>query len=256
MKLAGKVALVTGAGGGLGQGIVTCLAKAGADIALADLKPDNMKSVEQEVKILGRQTTLIEVDVTQWDQVQAMFEKCESDLGKVDVVVNNAGIVISSFVEQLAEDDWDRMMNINTKGVFLCCKAGLPALRKQGGGSIINVASIAGKKGNPTLGGYNASKFAVIGLTQSLALEVARENITVNAICPGIIRTAMWDYLAGLYKRPDETLEDSWNRSVQSTIPQGRAQTPEDIGELAVYIASAPNMTGQSINIDGGIVMH
>lgn len=256
MKLSGKTALVTGAGGGLGQGIVMSLAKAGADVALADMNLDSVKPVQSEVEALGRKSTTIEVDVTQWDQVQAMYEKCEKDLGKIDIVVNNAGVVKASFVETLEEADWDRMMNINAKGVFLCCKAALQHLRKQGGGAIINVSSIAGKKGNPTMSAYNASKFAVIGFTQSLALEVAKENITVNAICPGIIRTAMWDYLAELFRRPDETLEESWQRSVAATIPQGRAQTPEDIGELAVYIASAPNLTGQSINIDGGIMMH
>ena len=256
MKLAGKTALVTGAGGGLGQGIVMSLAKAGADVALADLNLEMVQSVQGEMNALGRKSSAIEVDVTRWNQVQAMYEKCEKDLGKIDIVVNNAGVVVANFVEALEEADWDRMMNINAKGVFLCCKAVLPHLRKQGGGAIINVSSIAGKKGNPTMSGYNASKFAVIGFTQSLAQEVAKENITVNAICPGIIRTAMWDYLADLLKRPDETLEESWQRSVESTIPQGRAQTPEDIGELAVYIASARNLTGQAINIDGGIVMH
>ena len=256
MKLNGKTALVTGAGGGLGQGIVLSLARAGADIALADLNLETVQKVQSQLEDLGRKTSAITVDVTQWDQVQAMFEKGEKDLGKIDIVVNNAGVVVSSFVENLEEKDWDRMMNINAKGVFLCCKAALPYLRKNGGGSIINVSSIAGKTGNMTMAGYCASKFAVIGFTQSLAKEVAREDITVNAICPGIIRTAMWDYLAELFKRPDETIEESWQRSVESTIPQGRAQTPEDIGELAVYIASAPNLTGQAINIDGGIVMH
>jgi len=256
MKLAGKTALVTGAGGGLGKGIALALAKEGADVALADLNTEILQGIEKEVRALDRKTTCIEVDVTQWDRVQAMFEKCEKDLGKVDIVVNNAGVVVASSVEAMEEQVWDRIMNINAKGVFLCCKAALPHLRKQGGGSIINLSSIAGKKGNPAMSAYNASKFAVIGFTQSLAQEVAKENITVNAICPGIIRTAMWDYLAGLFKQPDETLEDSWQRVVQSQIPQGRAQTPEDIGELAVYIASARNMTGQAINIDGGMVMH
>jgi len=256
MILSQKVALVTGAGGGIGQGIALAMASAGADVALADLDREMMLKVEEEIRALGRNTSRISVDVTQWEQVQDMFNSCENELGKVDIVVNNAGIIIVNPVDLLKEAEWDRMMDVNAKGVFLCCKAALPHLRKQNRGSIINISSISGKNGYRTASGYCASKFAVIGFTQSLAKEVATEDITVNAICPGIIHTAMWDYLAGQGMQPGETIEASKQRSVENMIPQGRPQTPEDIGELAVYIASARNLTGQSINIDGGIVMH
>jgi meso-butanediol dehydrogenase/(S,S)-butanediol dehydrogenase/diacetyl reductase len=147
-------------------------------------------------------------------------------------------------------------MNVNVKGVFLTCKAGLPQLKRRRGSCIINVASVAGKNGQPGMAHYCASKFAVVGFTNALAKEVARSDIRVNAICPGILRTQMWEYLADTFKAPQETKEQSLQRLVGTIIPQGRPQTPEDIGQLAVYLATAPNVTGQAINVDGGMEMH
>ncbi|MCP4750544.1 MAG: SDR family oxidoreductase [Proteobacteria bacterium] len=256
MKLSGKVALVTGAGRGIGKAIAVSLAEAGADIALADVDLANAENAAQEIRNLGRKALAIQVDVSQWDPVRSMVERCDTELGRLDILVNSAGVVTVSFVERLEETEWDRMMNINAKGVFLCCKAAIPYLRKQSYGRIINVASVAGKNGNASMAGYCASKFAVVGFTNSLAKELTRDDITVNAICPGIIRTAMWDYMADISKKPGETLEEAWQRSVATLIPQRRPQTPEDMGELAVYLATAKNVTGQAINVDGGMEMH
>ena len=171
-------------------------------------------------------------------------------------MVCNAGVVNMAKVEDMSEEAWDLTFAVNTKGVFLSCQAAIPALKNRGGGVIINIASIAGKSGFGGLAHYCASKFAVVGFTNSLAKELAQTNIRVNAICPGILRTQMWEYLAESLKQPDESKEDSWQRWVKNVIPQGRPQTPDDIGQLAVYLAVAENVTGQAINVDGGIELH
>jgi meso-butanediol dehydrogenase/(S,S)-butanediol dehydrogenase/diacetyl reductase len=170
--------------------------------------------------------------------------------------VCNAGVVSIAPVERLSEETWDLTLDVNVKGVFLCCQAAIPHLRTRGGGAILNVASVAGKNGVPGMAHYCASKFAVVGFTNSLARELAGQGIRVNAICPGILRTQMWEYLAETLKAPGESREDSWQRYVRSMIPLGRPQTPEDIGQLAVYLVSAENVTGQAINVDGGMELH
>jgi len=256
MKLEGKVALVTGGGRGIGRGIALALAAEGADVAVADLDSATAKTVASEIEKLGRRAITVDVDVTQWDQVQTMVSRTVDELGRVDIAVQNAGVVRISTVEEMEEAVWDHVMAVNAKGVFLCCKAVIPVMKGQGGGKIINISSISGKRGAPTMAAYSASKFAVVGFTNSLAKELARDNITVNAICPGIIRTAMWDFLADKWKNPGETVEDSWQRHLDRAIPQGRAQTPEDMGHLAVYFATADNVTGQAVNVDGGAELH
>ena len=143
-------------------------------------------------------------------------------------------------VSKMDESDWDLTIDVNLKGVFLCCQAALPALRARGGGSIVNIASLAGKVGVPKLAHYCASKFGVVGFGSALAKEVAHHDITVNTICPGILRTQMWEYLAEELSEAGESKEESWERWIKSRIPLGRPQTPEDIGALVVYLATAP----------------
>lgn len=259
MQLEGKVALVTGGGRGLGQGIVMSLARAGADVAVADILPDNAERVAAEVRKLGRRAIALHTDVTRLDQVRKMVDQTVQQLGGLDIAVNNAGVISIKPVEELSEADWDHIFNVNAKGVFFCCKCEIPVMRKKGWGRIINIASIAGKMGFATLAHYSASKYAVVGFTASLALELARTGITVNAICPGIIGTAMWYGDTGLaekWKGEGENMEESWKRHQEALIPQGEGQTPEDMGQLAVYLASAPHVTGQSINVDGGTIAH
>ena len=185
-----------------------------------------------------------------------MVQETVSRLGALHILVCNAGVVSVSPVETMTEETWDLTFAVNVKGVFLSCQAAIPTLKTHGKGCIINIASIAGKNGSAGLAHYCASKFAVVGFSNSLAKELASANIRVNAICPGILRTQMWEYLAETLKRPEENKEAAWQRYIKGMIPLGRPQTPDDIGQLAVYLATAENVTGQAINVDGGIELH
>jgi meso-butanediol dehydrogenase/(S,S)-butanediol dehydrogenase/diacetyl reductase len=271
MGLDGKVALVTGGARGIGRGIALALARAGADIAIAEV--ERVASAAQqygnaavggytvarqtvaEIAALGRKAVAIQADVSRKDDTQRMVRETVAQLGGLDILVCNAGVVSMSPVATMTEEAWDLTMAVNVKGVFLSCQSAIAELAKRGG-VIINIASIAGKNGFPAMSHYCASKFAVVGFTNSLARELAASGIRVNAICPGILRTQMWEYLAEVMRTKGESKEDSWNRYVKTLIPLGRPQTPDDIGELAVYLASAENVTGQAINVDGGIELH
>lgn len=254
--LKGQIAVVTGAARGIGRGIALQLARAGADLLLADLLDEPLAKTANDVRELGRRAALAKVDVTQSAQVNAMIAQAVGDLGGLDILVNCAGVISIHPVSELTEKDWDFVMGVNAKGTFLGCKAALPHMRKKQRGRIINVASIAGKEGFPNLAHYSASKFAVVGFTNALAKEVAREGITVNAICPGIVRTYMWDLLSDEWKNAGESIEESWQRHQLTLIPQGRAQTPEDMGRLALFFATMDNVTGQAVNVDGGFTFH
>ena len=271
-QLRGKVALVTGGARGIGRGIAVALAEAGADVAIADIqeisggaqqygtqKIGGMTAAQEtvaEIASLGRRSMAIEADVRNKQDVSGMVEEARQQLGDPDILVCNAGVVSIAPVETMAEDTWDLTFAVNVKGVFLSCQAVIPLMKERRGGCIINVASVAGKNGSAGMAHYCASKFAVVGFTNALAKELAPHNIRVNAICPGILRTQMWEYLAETGKRPGESKEDAWKRITQTQIPLGRPQAPEDIGQLALYLTLAENVTGQAINVDGGMELH
>lgn len=272
MKLAGKVALVTGGARGIGRGIALALGREGADIVLAEV--DRVASAAQqygaaaisgyaaaretarEIEALGRRALAVEADVTRAADAERMIGDTVAGLGGLDILVCNAGVVHVSAVETMAEEEWDLTMAVNVKGVFLSCRAALPVLRQRPGACIINIASVAGKNGAPGMAHYCASKFAVVGFTNALAKEVAATGVRVNAICPGILRTQMWEYLSDRLRQQGEVKEDAWQRFVRTLIPLGRPQTPDDIGALAVYLATAENVTGQAMNVDGGMELH
>jgi meso-butanediol dehydrogenase/(S,S)-butanediol dehydrogenase/diacetyl reductase len=256
MKLQGKICYVTGGGHGIGRGIALTLAREGAHVLVADIDGAAAHAVAGEVSAFGVEGHSMTMDVTRGDDVQRLRSTIEEKFGRLDIAVNSAGVVSVQRVENMSEAEWDRIMDINAKGVFLCCQAALPLLRRNGAGTIVNISSVSGKDGYPGLAHYTASKYAVIGFTNSLAKELAREEITVNAICPGVVRTAMWDLLAEEWRNNDETAEESWQRQVLTFVPQGRPQTADDIGDLVVYLASARNLTGQAINVDGGLTSH
>lgn len=272
MKLKGKVALVTGGGRGIGEGVVKVLAREGASIAIAEADRVDWACNQYETKdIGGYQAALrlveqlrqqgtpaiaIEADVTKAADVKRMVELTVDRFGRIDILVNVAGVITVNTTENLSEEEWDSIMDTNAKGVFLCCKAVLGQMKKQGSGRIINFASIAGKNGFPTLPHYCASKFAVVGFTNSLAKEVARDNITVNAVCPGIVPTQMWVMLRRAWANAGESEEESYARQVSQIIPQGTDQTAEDMGKAVLYLALADHVTGQAINVDGGCTLH
>jgi meso-butanediol dehydrogenase/(S,S)-butanediol dehydrogenase/diacetyl reductase len=256
MKLANRVAIVTGGGRGIGRGIALAFARNGAHVVIGDIQPDTAQQVVQDITALGRKSLLFTVDVTSSDQVCAMVEGTIREMGKINILVNNAGIIKRQIVIDMNETTWDEIMAVNLKGTFICSKAVIPTMIPQKEGRIINIASIAGKQGAIGLSAYSSSKFGVIGFTQSLALELAKYNIKVNAICPGIIETYMWtDVLTPWVAHQEQrSTEDAW-RTVVNTIPLGRPQQPDDIGNMAVFLASngAANITGQALNVCGGL---
>lgn len=271
MDLQGKVAVVTGGARGIGRGIALALARQGVHVAVADLftpsqgtagydfsaEPDVQHTVAaieaQDVRALG-----VPVDVTQAHQIAAMVETVTRQLGPIDILCNNAGVLDTGLVTDTTEAQWDHVMNVNVKGVFLCSKAIAPGMIDRRQGRIINTASIAGKRGGARMGAYCASKFAVIGFTQSMAHEMAPHNVTVNAVCPGILGTAMW--MDVLIKERAEQAGRDWETTFEehasSLMPLGRPQTPDDIGQAVVYLAQADNVTGVALNVAGGMVMH
>ena len=268
-ELAGKVAIVTGGGTGIGKGIALRFAREGMKLALAGLEhapsADNQYgstriggySTAQAVAAeIGGDAIAIEADVADEAAVNAMFARTLDCFGRVDVVVNAAGSIVTHPIAEISAAEWDSIMDVNARGTFLVNKAAVIRMRAQGGGGrIINVASIAGRAGYPNIAHYCASKFAVVGFTAALAKEVAREDITVNCICPGIVGTQMWTHLSEARLEPGETRDQAFARIVEGFIPQGVPQTAEDMAALALYLAEAPHVTGQAINVDGGVLL-
>jgi NAD(P)-dependent dehydrogenase (short-subunit alcohol dehydrogenase family) len=247
----GKVALVTGGASGIGAGIARVLAATGGRVAVADLDEDAASAVAADLSGLG-----VHLDVTDRASTDAAVSRVEAELGPVDVLVNNAGISnVAPFCE-ITDADWDRLMGVNLRGVFIVTQRVLPSMLKRRSGRIINISSMAGKEGLPNLAHYCATKFGVIGLTQSLAKEVADRDVTVNAVCPGVVRTPLWDDPdTGILRELDG--ENGWQMFV-SGIPLGRPQSAEDIGHACAYLASdaAANITGEALNVSGGQQMH
>ncbi|MFV0254369.1 MAG: SDR family NAD(P)-dependent oxidoreductase [Beutenbergiaceae bacterium] len=254
--LVGKVALVTGGGRGIGEGIARSLGAAGATVVVADISADEAERVAQAIGDAGGQARAVELDVTSVPGIESVTESVLTELGRLDIAANSAGVLGIDPVEQIEPADWDRVMDVNAKGVFFCCRAQIAAMRAAGnGGTIVNIASLAGKYGIPRQSHYTASKFAVVGLTNALAKEVATEAITVNSICPGIVATRMWlgeGGTADTRRHPGESKQQSWERHQREMLPQGVAQTPEDIGSTVVFLAQSPHITGQALAVDGG----
>jgi meso-butanediol dehydrogenase / (S,S)-butanediol dehydrogenase / diacetyl reductase len=258
MTLANKVAVVTGGSRGIGAAIAHRFARDGAAVVLAANEP-SVEGVAEAIRAAGGQAAAIVADVTKVADVAAIYDLAESRFGRVDISVQNAGVITIARVEDLPEADWDKVMAVNTKGVFLCCQAAIARIRKHGGGGrLINTASGQARQGFIFTPHYAASKFGVVGITQSLAKEVAKEGITVNAFCPGIIETDMWAYndaawgkLMGDYA-PGELMAE-WVKN----IPMGRAGQGEDVAGLVAFLAGpdAAYITGQTINVDGGLIM-
>ena len=258
MSLAGKVAVVTGASRGIGAAITVRLARDGAAVVL-NANEAQIADVAQQIEAAGGRAIAVEGDVTSAADVARLYDEAERAYGRVDISVQNAGIITIARIEDMTEAEWDRVLAVNTKGVFLCCREAIGRIRKHGeGGRLINTASGQARQGFVFTPHYAASKFGVLGITQSLAKEVAREAITVNAFCPGIIETDMWAYndqawgkLLGDYA-PGELMQEWVNN-----IPMRRAGRGEDVAALVSFLAGpdAAYITGQTINVDGGLIM-
>ncbi len=247
MDLIGKVALVTGASRGIGQAVAVELAKAGADVIVNYIGNEAVaQETVEKVEALGRKALKIKADVGNADEVQAMVDEAHAAFGHIDVLVNNAGITRDGLLIRMKDSDWDDVLNINLKGVYLVSKAVAKLMVKQRSGRIINMTSVSGVTGNVGQANYAAAKAGVIGFTKTCAKELAARGITVNAVAPGFIETAMTDVL------PEKIKE-----GIAATVPLGRMGQPEEIAGVVTFLASdfARYITGQVLNVDGGMVM-
>lgn len=257
-KLAGRVAVVTGGGSGIGEGICRAFAAEGAVVAVADIDETAGERVTSEIVRVAGAAHSWKIDVTRGDDVERAADEIEQKLGPIEIWVNNAGVSkIVPFLE-CTEELWDLTMRVNLKGAFFGCRAAVRRMLPRKRGAIINMSSQSGKMGASHYQAYCASKFGVIGLTQSLAVEFAREGLRVNAICPGIVLTPMWEQQMAQYSRKKGIevggLQEYW----KGNIPAGRVATVSDVALTAVFLASDESsyIFGQAINVSGGSVMY
>jgi 3-oxoacyl-[acyl-carrier protein] reductase len=246
MNLEGRVALVTGAAQGIGRAIALALAEVGADVAGGDIALEKLRGVAKEIEALGRKVLALHLDVSSPNSVKEAVDKILQAFGKIDILVNNAGITKDNLLMRMKPEDWDLVLRVNLNGAFHCTRAVLPGMVKQRYGRIINIASVVAQAGNPGQANYIASKAGIIGLTKAVAAEVGSRNITVNAIAPGFIATAM-----------TENLPETVRQRMLSLIPLGRMGTDRDIACGVRFLASeeASYITGHVLNINGGMYM-
>lgn len=251
MELSGRVAIVTGAGKGIGRASALALARVGAAVAVVDVDDKAGAECVARIEEEGGRAVLHRVDVSRADDVERMVEEVAAVFGRIDVLHNNAGIQTYGTVENTPVEEWDRVIDINLKGVFLCSKFVIPHMRRQGGGSIINTSSVQALASQPNVAGYTASKGGVLSLTRNMAVDFAKDNIRVNAVCPGSVDTPMLRWAAGvLTSDADQAIVD-WGR----LHPLGRVATPEEVAEVVLFLASdrASFVTGAEIKVDGGL---
>lgn len=245
MRLSGKTAFVTGAGRGIGRAIAIKLAQEGADVAICARTPAALEEVQRQIEAAGRKAISIPLDVSQSAAVESAVETILDKFGKLDILVNNAGITRDGLLIRMKPEDWDDVIAVNLKGTFLCTRAVARVMMRQRSGRIINLASVVGLIGNAGQTNYAASKAGIIGLTKSVARELAGRGVTANAIAPGFIETEMTQALT-------DPMKEYW----LGNIPLGRFGQPNDVAEAAVFLASdaASYITGQVLQVDGGLV--
>jgi len=245
MRLKGKVTIVTGGGQGIGEAISLSFSREGSDVLVADIKPKAAEKVSKEIEAMGRKSLSFNLDVSDGKQVKEMIKAALNYFGKIDILVNVAGMAKKSSFENLSEDDWDRVIAVNLKGTFLCSQAAGREMIKQGGGCIINIASVAGHTPEVYTGAYSPSKAGVLLLTRAMAVEWAKYRIRVNAISPGAITTPLTDYVYNT---------EALKKTRAKAVPMNRFGRPEEIANTAIFLASEESsyITGHAIVADGG----
>jgi 3-oxoacyl-[acyl-carrier protein] reductase len=258
MELEGQVAIVTGGGRGIGRATALELARLGADVVVAELDRVGADRTAAEVKGLGRRAAAVPTDVTSRADLAKMVERTKAEFGRIDVLVNNAGIYRAASTLEITEEHWDAVLTINAKAVFFASQAVLPTMIAQNSGVIVSLASMAGKIGSVANLPYNASKAAVISITKSLALAHAAHGIRVNCVCPGFVETDMWTAVSHEISAQMGVTIEEFNRRRLAQVPMGRMERPEDVASVIGFLASprAAYMTGQALSVDGGLVMH
>jgi len=246
MKLKDKVALVTGSAQGIGKAIAVALAKEGANVVISDVNLELAQATAAEIAAMGVKSNAIKLNVADLTQAEEAVKAVAAEFGKIDILVNNAGITRDALLIRMKKEDWDLVINVNLTGVFNMCKAVTPVMMKARTGRIINIASIVGEMGNAGQMNYSASKAGVIGMTKTLAKEVASRNINVNAIAPGFIDTDM-----------TKKLSEEVKKAMLAQVPQGKLGMPEDVANAAVFLASPDSdyITGQVLSVNGGMYM-
>jgi 3-oxoacyl-[acyl-carrier protein] reductase len=245
-KLDNRNAIVTGSARGIGKAIAMKLAGEGANVVIIDVNLESAEETSREIVAIGRKSFALKVDVSNFGEMEALINKTRDEWGSVDILVNNAGITRDNLILKMTPDDYDMVININLKGVFNGIKAVYPVMMKQRSGKIVSIASVIGLIGNAGQANYASSKAGVIALTKTAAKELAGRNVTVNAVAPGYIRTAMTDKLA-----------DNVKEEMLKMIPLKRMGQPEDVAKAVLFLSSEDSdyITGQTITVDGGMVM-
>jgi NAD(P)-dependent dehydrogenase (short-subunit alcohol dehydrogenase family) len=268
---AGRVAIVTGAGQGIGRGVAKRLAQEGAHVVIAEYNAANAEDAARELSQLGTEAMAYPIDIGDTDQIEKMVKDVVAKFGHIDILVNNAGVNNTAYIMDVTPADWDRVIRVNQRALFFCLQivakqmiAQIPDDVKQAGraarsyGKIVNFSSVAGRSGRPYAAEYSATKWAAISITQSAALAFAPYNINVNAVCPGLVPTPMWDYIDRTQAARFGMQQGQWMESSIEKIPLKRGGTPEDIAAAVSFLCSedADYITGQALNVDGGIEMN
>jgi 3-oxoacyl-[acyl-carrier protein] reductase len=246
MNFKGQVVMITGGARGIGKAIAESLARKGANLAIADISAEAAAETSEELASLGVRTTSIKLDVSRSAEVAKAFDDVGKEFGRLDILINNAGITRDALILRMKEEDWDSVIDVNLKGVFLCSKEAVKLMVKQKYGRIVNIASVVAFMGNPGQANYSASKAGIIGLTKTTAREYASRGITVNAVAPGFISTAMTD-----------ALPENVRQEMLKSIPIGKFGSVDDVANAVVFLASreAGYITGHVIHVNGGMYM-
>lgn len=257
IDLTGKVAVVTGGAMGIGAGISEVLAELGATVAIADINLAAATETAKKLTKIGGTVKAFELNATNWESAVAMNDSITKEFGQIDILVNNVGVSKRVPFLEMDEAEWDRVLDINLKSQFIVTRAVAPQLLERRSGRIINLGSVTSKKGFGNFSHYCTSKFGTMGLTQSLAMEFAQTDVTVNTVCPGILETPLHDGITASMADAAGVSVEQAKKDFFANIPQGRTQEPRDIGAMVAFLASdlGRNMTGGTYHVDGGMVM-